>query len=275
MNALIIVCFFTFMIHMAETLALSMRLAGVRTKQVASSISFVNASFLIARMSNMFQAPLLGAMVDLAVNPKSGFTAQMLGDNFRIVIFAAFIGNAVGAFLTPSFARIFEKGICVFEKVGSIPKLVWLAIKPRNLVKILTSFRFPTRGSLKGMDIRNIPKAFLILNVAMVSIYAIGVLASLFAGAQIPQLRATATQLSGIVNGIATIIFAIMVDPTGAHIVDQVVRGKRKEADARTMVFYLIMGRLFGTLIISQLIFLSATSYIMTVTQLVTKWFGG
>lgn len=274
MNALILVYFFTLMIHMSETLALSMRLAGVRTKQVATSISFVNASFLISRMSNMLQAPLLGAMVDLAVNPNSGFTAQMLGHNFRYIIFAAFIGNAIGAFLTPSFAVIFEKGIYVFERVGSIPKLIWLSLKPRNIIKIIRCFKLPDNSSLKGMDIRNIPKMFLVLNVIMVSIYAIGVLSSLYAGAQIPNLRATATQLSGIVNGIATILLAIMVDPTGAHIVDQVVRGKRKEEDARTMVFYMIMGRVFGTLVISQLIFLPSTSYIMAATRVVTRLFG-
>lgn len=275
MNALILVCFFTLMIHMSETLALSMRLAGVRTCQVATSISFVNASFLISRMSNMLQAPLLGAMVDLAVNPKSGFTAEMLGHNFRYIIFAAFLGNAAGAFLTPSFAIIFEKGIYVFEKVGSIPKLIWLSLKPSNLIKIVGCFKLPGRESIKGMDIRNIPKTFLILNVVMVSIYAVGVLSSLYAGAQIPNLRATATQLSGIVNGIATILLAIMVDPTGAHIVDQVVRGRRREEDARTMVFYMIMGRIFGTLIISQIIFIPATSYIMAATRLVTRLFGG
>ncbi|MFC1478363.1 lipid II flippase family protein [Candidatus Margulisiibacteriota bacterium] len=275
MKTVLIVCFFTFMIHLAETLALSMRLAGVRTKQVATSISFVNASFLVSRMSNMLQAPLLGAMVDSAVNPNSIFNATMLGANFRWIIFAAFWGNLLGAFLTPTFAYIFEKGIYIFEKEGSIPKLIGAALRPRNMKLIITSFRAPTFSSLQNISWNRIPHLFLYLNVLMVSIYAIGVLASLYAGAQLPDFRATAANLSGIVNGMATILLAIMVDPSGAHIVDQVVRGKRPEADARSMVFFLIMGRVFGTLIISQLLFLPSTKYIMAATEFVTRIFGG
>lgn len=262
------------MIHLAETLALSMRLAGVRTKQIATSISFVNATFLVSRMSNMLQAPLLGAMVDLAVNPHSGLTATILGENFRWIIFAAFWGNLLGAFLTPTFAKIFEKGIYIFEREGSIPKLIVAAFYPKNLKAIACSFRMPKLSSLSTISWKAIPHLFLYLNVIMVSIYAIGVLASLYAGAQLPEYRATAANLSGIVNGMATILLAIMVDPTGAHIVDQVVRGKRKEEDARSMVFFMIAGRVVGTLILSQLLFMPATHYIMKATRFVTHMFG-
>jgi hypothetical protein len=40
------------------------------------------------------------------------------------------------------------------------------------------------------------------------------------------------------------------------------------------MVFYIIAGRLLGTLLISQLIFLPASDYIMNVTLLVKRMFG-
>ena len=49
-------------------------------------------------------------------------------------------------------------------------------------------------------------KQFLILNAFVTAIYTIGVLCALLAGAYLPQYRATAIQLSGIVNGIATSI---------------------------------------------------------------------
>jgi hypothetical protein len=274
MNTVILVCFFTFLIHLSEALALSMRLAGVRTKQVATSISFVNASFLVSRMANMLQAPLLGAMVDAAVHPGSGLTPAILGQNFRWIIFAAFWGNLTGAFFTPTFSRLFEKGIYVFEEKGSIPKVLFIMCKPRNLVAMARSFRWPRLSLLRDIHWNRIPHSFLYLNVIMVSIYAIGVLASLYAGAQIPDYRATAANLSGIVNGMATILLAIMVDPTGAHIVDQVVRGKRPESDARSMVFFLISGRVIGTLLLSQLLFWPSTTYIMAATRFVAGAFG-
>ena len=86
----------------------------------------------------------------------------------------------------------------------------------------------------------------------MTAIYTIGVLCSLLAGAYLPELRATAIQLSGIVNGIATILFALIVDPSGARITDQAAQGERPESDVKSVVFFLICGRLLGTLILAQ-----------------------
>ncbi len=270
MNALVFVCILTGTIHFFETLASSMRLAGVRTKQIATSLAFVNTAFLVARMSNMFQAPLLGGMVDTAIMTN---TPAVLSNQFRLVIFCAFIGNLVGALLVPYFVFLFEKAILTFEQVGSIPRLFLVAIKPRNLKKIVKAFRLPTFGSFKGLSVKNFSKNFLVLNLFMVSIYAIGVLSSLYAGAQVPEFRTTASQLSGIVNGMATILLALLVDPACAFITDQAVRGKRKEDDVRTMVFYIILGRIVGTLIISQLLFWPASEYIKDATMFVKTLF--
>lgn len=271
MTALIAVCIFTGLIHFTETIASSMRIAGVRTRNIATSLSFVNATLLISRMSNMLQAPLLGAMVDTSIlknNP------DILLSQFRTVVFAAFIGNLVGALMVPFFVSFFTGAIIEFEKIGSLPKVILMALHPRKLMQHAKNFRLPTRSTLKEFKLKGFPQTFLWLNVLMVSIYAIGVLSSLYAGARVPAYRVTATQLSGIVNGIATILLTLLVDPTCALITDQAIKGKRKEDDVRTMVFYIIAGRVLGTLLISQLIFLPASDYIMNVTLLVKRMFG-
>lgn len=271
MTALIVVCFFTAIIHLAETSASCLRLAGIRTRQIATSLSFVNATLLVARLSNMFQAPFLGGMVDTAILHG---TPQVLINNFRIIIFAAFIGNLIGAILSPFFVNVYAKAITRFETVGSVPRLIVQMFRPRNLKGLLRAIRLPNRLSFRDLSLKNIPKTFLILNVLMVSIYAIGVLASMLAGAMIPEYRVTATQLSAIVNGIATILLTLMVDPTAALITDQAARGKRPESDVRSMVFYLILGRVVGTLIVSQLILIPSANYIEATTHLVKAMFG-
>lgn len=263
MHPLLIVCFFTAVIHLTETLALSMRLSGVRTRQVATALSFLTSALLISRMSNMLQAPFLGGMVDTAIllgDPDS------LGWQFRQVIFWAFLGGLVGALLVPTFVSLFSKGILLFESVGSIPQLLWQVVRRPNLPEFFACFRLPRLPAFSELSLARIPKLFLLLNVFIGSLYAIGVLVSLYAGAQIPEYRTTASQLSGIVNGIATVLLAVMVDPTGALITDQAVQGKRPERDVRTVVFYLVTGRVLGTLILSQLLFLPCTEYIKTVT---------
>ncbi|MFA5104300.1 MAG: lipid II flippase Amj family protein [Candidatus Margulisiibacteriota bacterium] len=270
MSVLIFVCILTGVIHFSETLASSMRLAGVRTKQVATSLAFINTAFLVSRMSNMLQAPMLGGMVDNAIRLNS---PDVLASNFRVVIFAAFIGNVCGALLIPYFVYLFEKAIYTFERVGSIPRLLVEALKPRNMKKIIKAFRLPSAGSFKDLSLGKMSPVFLWLNFFMVSIYAIGVLSSLYAGAQVPEFRTTASQLSGIVNGLATVLLALMVDPTCAFITDQAVRGRRKEGDVRAMVFYIILGRIVGTLILSQFLFWPASEYIKDATLFVKSMF--
>jgi len=270
MSPLLIVCILTGIIHLTETAASSLRLAGVRTKQIATSLSFVNATLLITRTSNMLQAPFLGGMVDHAIlkgNPSS------LIHNFRLVIFAAFIGNSIGVLLTPFFVAVFTKAIWRFERGGSIPRLIGAAFLPRNLAAIFRRFHLPTRESFINLSLKGMPQGFLWTNLIVVSVYAIGVLSSLFAGALVPEFRITASQLSAIVNGIATILLVTLVDPTCAYITDQAIRGKRKEADVRAMVFYIILGRVVGTLILSQLLFLPAAGYIKSATLLVKGLF--
>jgi len=271
MSPLVVICIFTGIIHFAECTASSLRLAGVRTKQIATSLSFVNATLLVTRLSNMLQAPFLGGMVDYAIL-KGDITH--LAYDFRFIIFAAFIGNSVAAVLTPFSVSIFTKAIERFEKVGSVPLLIVSAFHPKNFRSIIKRFRLPSRESLSSLSLKGMPQGFLWLNLLMVSIYAIGVLSALYAGAMVPEYRVTATQLSAIVNGLATILLTLMVDPTCAYITDQAVRGKRKEGDVRTMVFYIILGRIIGTLILSQLLFLPAAEYIKATTLLVKTMFG-
>ena len=265
-DPLIVVCIFTALIHFAETISSSMRLTGVRTKQLALSLSFVNASLLISRMSNMLQAPLLGGMVDTAILMND---VNVLWGNFRVIIFAAFIGNLLGAIMTPFAVVVFTRAMRKFRDVGHVPGLIVYGLKPRVLASIFRDFRLPTMKSFKGLSLKGIPKYFLWLNLIMVSIYAIGVLCSLMAGALIPTYRITATQLSGIVNGIATILFTLTVDPIAAHITDQAVRGERPKNDVRTVVFYIVLVRVVGTLILSQLLFVPGAYYIKAVTMVV------
>lgn len=270
MTALIVVCFFTAIIHLAETSASCLRLAGIRTKHIATSLSFVNATLLVARLSNMFQAPFLGGMVDTAILRNDPLS---LVANFRMIIFAAFVGNLIGAILSPFFVALYTKAIERFDRVGSVPRLILQLFRPRNFLAVLKLIKLPSRLSFRDLSLKDIPKTFLILNVLMVSIYAIGVLASMLAGAFVPDYRVTATQLSAIVNGIATILLTLMVDPTAALITDQAARGKRPERDVRAMVFYLVLGRVVGTLIISQLILIPSAEYIKSTTLLVKGMF--
>lgn len=266
----IIICAFTFTIHMTECLAYTMRLSGLRTRQIAISMSFVTSTLIISRLSNMFQAPLLGAMADKTALIGTQEALHTLVFQFRINIFAAFLGALAGALMTPTMVTLFQQAILRFLRGSSIPRIAVSAFKPHNLKKIIRSLRLPRLKSLNTISIRNIPKTFLIMNLVVTSIYTIGVLCALLASAHLPEFRATALQLSGIVNGIATIMLTLFVDPAGARITDQAYHNSRPQDDVRSVVFYLQFTKILGNLILAQLLLLPFTWWIMWWTQLIS-----
>ena len=133
--------------------------------------------------------------------------------------------------------------------------------------------KLPSLNMLSTIQLKTLPKQFLIINIAVTSIYVIGVLCSLLAGAYLPEFRATAIQLSGIVNGMATILFTIFVDPPGARVTDQAMNQERDQHDVRSVVFFLQCGKLLGILVFAQLFLKPFTYYIMWVTTLIKLWF--
>jgi len=246
-----------------------MRLAGLRTRQIAIALSFVTSTLVVSRLSNMFQAPLLGAMVDKTILLGSTTGLEQLAIHFRMIILFACLGSVIGALLTPGMCFLFGIAIKRFLNKGSIPGIALQALHPKNFMKIIRAFRLPSRQSFKGISLTGIPKTFLCLNVLVTAIYTIGVLCSLLGGAHLPHLRSTAIQLSGIVNGMATILLTLFVDPSGARITDQAVHGVRPPEDVRSVVFFLLLGRIIGTAILAQLFFWPFTLYIIWVAKLI------
>ncbi|NQY74955.1 MAG: DUF2837 family protein [Candidatus Margulisbacteria bacterium] len=259
------------MIHCTESTVYSMRLAGIRTRQIAISMSFVTSTLLVSRLSNMFQAPLLGAMVDSSII--EGTPILSLETSFRVVIFAAFLGTLTGALFTSSSVRIYGTAITRFLKNGSLPKTFGSFFSISELKNWPHYIKLPSFSSLKNIVLSPIPKSFLIFNIIVTSVYTVGVLCSLLAGAIVPELRSTAIQLSGIVNGIATILLTIYVDPAGARITDQTFHHKRPENHVKSVVFFLLAGRLLGTLILSQILFKPFSIYIVEVTKFLSQYF--
>ncbi len=271
-NTILFICIFSFLIHLTETLAYTIRFAGLKTKQIAIAMSFVTSTLLVSRLSNMFQAPLLGSMVDQTILINTPSALEALETNFRLIIFAGFLGTFIGSLFTPTAINLFKIAIKKFLKNGSVPKILFSLLYPSNWIKITKQITLPSIKHFKYISLKNIPKQFLILNLFVTSIYTIGVLCSLLAGAYLPEFRATAIQLSGIVNGLATIMLTLFVDPTGARITDQAIHKSRPESDVKSVVFFLQLTKLIGTLIIAQIFLIPFTKYIIIFTELITKF---
>jgi hypothetical protein len=92
------------------------------------------------------------------------------------------------------------------------------------------------------------------LNVAAQALVTVAVFASLYAGALNPAYRVTASTLSGVVNGFATILLFVFIDPHLSIMTDDVVEGRTTEAAFRRAVVWLAGTRVAGTLVAQALL---------------------
>lgn len=288
MERLLIVAALTAVIHFINTLAYAIRISGVRTQRLATAFSIFNVIFLVASTANTIQAPILASIVEMVI--KTGQTqtgvrvtdAQLvnsavyqallasLSDNIRIVILAATAGTIIAAALIPAFVNIFNRAIFLFEETGSVPRMLGsIIISPRRFMRIGGQIYLPGRSSLKIATKKRmaIPKTFLFLNIIVTGVYTTGVLSAIYAGALFPGFRSTATLLSAVVNGVATILSATVVEPTAAAITDQALREERGDEDVKQMVLYLTLTRVLGT-VFAQVIFLPSAYLVKYVAAL-------
>lgn len=264
----LIIFFLTMLIHIVDTLSYSVRISGIRTKRLALSLSLFNIIALSSRTANLIQAPLLGTVIDRAAN--SGDISR-LPFILRFIVLGATTGSLVGAMLIPTFIGVFVWAIRFMDKNSSVPKLLYRGASRRGLRIVRSNISVPTVERVKThMDPRSIPRTFLVLNVFITAIYTIGVLAANYAGALLPAYRSTTSQLSGLINGIATLMLALIVDPQAALVTDQVLQGIRPEKDAANMVTLLVMGKICGTLL-GQVFLFPAAHLIVSVA----KFLGG
>ena len=101
---------------------------------------------------------------------------------------------------------------------------------------------------------KGISWGILIANCLAQSLLAVGVVASLYAGYLAPEFRVTASQLSALINGFATILLFAFIDPQLSVMTDDAVEGKVDEADFRRAITFISLSRLAGTILAQALL---------------------
>ena len=253
--------------------AYAARYAGVTTRRIATAISLFSLLVTASRLAALFMTPSLGALADGTANAalrdhRSVVTPEALHIfdlQMRIIIAAGSVGIILGALILPMFLAGFTRGIASFERRGSIPAALSRLLDPSVIVWLFGHLR-PRRFSLGDFPIARVPRTLLVFNVVLFAVYSVGVVASYYASVIDLGARTTASGLSGLVNGIGTVAFALFIDPNTALIVDQTVRDERPRQDVAAMIFWLIVTAFIGTLV-AQLILYPAAEYIAAVAH--------
>jgi Alternate to MurJ len=250
------ICILTLVIHLIGALAYAARIAGVRTGKIALSFALFNVLVLVSRTSNSFLGPFLAKRIE---NGIVNGTGEGLLLDLRLVLFSATIATVLGAFMVPTVQRWFAAAIEEFQKHRSVAKLLFSAFTPRGRSVVAKSVTIPKRShAITFRKPTVLSWRVIAMNVVAQALLTVGVIASLYAGYLYPEFRVTASQLSAVVNGFATILLFVMIDPQLSVMTDDVVDGKISEPDYRRTIVWLSMSRIGGTLLAQLLLVPSA-----------------
>lgn len=263
---LLIICGLTFIIHVIATLAYAVRIAGVRTRRIALSFSLFGIIALVSRTANSFQGPFIAKRVelDIAHHMKHG----LLGD-FRLFLLTATVASVFGACLIPTFQRYFSRAVDHFQANRSIPLLLLHVFSRGGISYIRLGARLPSRNNVTQLRTgAGVSWKVMALNVIAMAIWTVGVFASLYAGYLKPDLRVTCANLSSVINGFATVVLAVIIDPQVSVMTDDVIEGRVSENSFRRAITTLAGARVPGTLC-AQAMLVPAALVIVRVAELI------
>jgi hypothetical protein len=257
---------FIFIIHSVETLAYAVRLSGARVKMIASALSLFNIMVVVSRLANMLQQPFTGSLIDNAPQENA---LEIVETQFRILIGASTIGTLVGIFLFPTFIALFSRAILhLSEEKGSVPSLLKRIFSVKYVKRAITHFSLPKFSYLRDTKVKDIPIKLFCVNMIITAIYTIGVLSALYAALLAPERASTAIMASGFINGIATILLVVFIDPKISILADDVVNQRGSYNKLKSMSLMMVTSRLLGTLL-AQLLFVWGAQYIAWITKFI------
>ncbi|CAM4003977.1 lipid II flippase Amj family protein [Lederbergia lenta] len=256
----IIISIFLLVVTMIETLAYSTRISGARVKLIATALSLFSTLVIISRFSTMIQQPLTAKLIAEAPDSQK---LIFIEEQYRILIGVTSIGVFLGILLFPTFINIFSRAIVqLSNERGSVVALFIHQFNLNGIKKVINCFKLPRLSYLKGITFQTIPKRLFVINVIISAVFTVGVLSSIYASILVPNDYAQAALMSsGIINGIATILLTLFIDPKASVLADRVVKKQSKYIYLKSYSLTMISSKLVGTMM-AQLLFLPAAYYV-------------
>lgn len=257
---IVIISVFLLIVTMIETLAYSMRISGARVKLIATALSLFGTMVIVSRFSTMIHQPLTAKLI--AEAPEKNHLL-FIEEQYRVLIGVTSVGVLLGICLFPTFINIFSRAIVqLSNERGSVYSLFIHHFNRQGMKKASRYFALPRLSYLKGITLKTIPKRLFIINVLISSVLTVGVLSAIYASLLVPEGSAQAAMMSsGIINGVATILLSLFVDPKASWLADRVTREPNKYIYLKSYSLTMITSKFVGTLA-AQVLFLPAAYYV-------------
>lgn len=241
----LIVFFITFFIYFLSSFAGSLRFAGIKNKLITTSFSLSNIVYLVVRLSNLIQTPFLGSMVDIAYKEKD---IDGLAIKLHLIILASTLGSICGIIFFTTGEKIFSKWIEIFDKKKNIISTFIYSLNLKTIYFLFSCLSLPKFYLDKDL-LRKVPSMVFWSSCIVGAFWTTGVLSAIYASVIVPEFARTATILSGIVNGVATILYSIFLDPIIANITDKVYNEQEKIEYLYNVIWVSIIASILGTLL--------------------------
>lgn len=265
MSQLAIVFTLTFIVNFITTLFFSVRVAGARTGRLSSAVALFNVLVLLMRFSTSLQALLLAKHIERNLHSGSG------GDElaFRVLLLSATLGSIAGALLIPTAQRLISDAVAGLGVHRSLPRLLRHGLTTFRMHHLSGALRVPSMSNLTQLrDLRALPLGVVALYTIAAALLTVGLFSSLYAGYINPQFRMTASNMSLLINGAATVIVLLFTDPFLGVITDDAIEGKMSQAAFRRIITLFVAAQIAGT-VLAQLLLLPAARLIAWISGIV------
>ncbi|WP_316635396.1 lipid II flippase family protein [uncultured Flavobacterium sp.] len=261
---ILIVCILTLIIHFIGIISLSAKIVGTRTRRIASSASIFNIIIIISQFSNTIQAPLLTKTVENNINLGNSPDLSI----FRYIIFSATIGSVLGGLLIPTIHRFMEKGVNALYNNRSVFLVVIKSFSLSTVIHFKNSCTIPKKSNFDRLNkFKDIYIELVLLNVVVYAFITVSVLSCLYAGYLNPNLRTTSLSMSGVAVSLGSIGMMLFIEPYHATLTDKVIDGSVTESFFRRHLTFVIIARIFGT-ILGQFIFIPLAWLIVKLAEM-------
>jgi Alternate to MurJ len=240
------VCLLTLVIYFLGSLSLSVKIVGIRTQKMAATYSVYNIFFVLIRIANTLQAPMLSKTVETSI--LTGEKPQI--EVFYLVILMSAIGSIVGALFIPTVHRFMTSAV---EKAHIQNSILSIFYKVRPLVvynHFVKSLKWPHYKNFKRLfNLEKLPIKIISMNMIVSCLQTVSVLSCLYAGYLNPSLRSTCLSLNGFILGGSTLLSLLLTEPHISILADKVAFQGADEGYFRRYLGLVIFARILGTML--------------------------
>jgi hypothetical protein len=225
-------------IHAIEYSSYMARMAGVTIGKRVSGYVFQNAIYVFTRFFYLSLMPVLGLCVDI------GVSSQAYLVTVHVSLLLATVTSVLALVFRYRILGRFERVLSQLDK-GSLYRAIVRSIKSNADAR--TDPQFKTDPSAWRLGARR-DWGLVILSSLVFTAYAIGVFSAFYFALLFPDYRTAISQMSGLINGAATVLLTFVIEPRLSARIDS------HSEEVEGTLSSLLWGRLLGVGVFSHLV---------------------